>query len=170
MSLPDSSFSLYLRQLYQEDNRLVVILEIEQRKGGCFSMVEEKLLNLSIDTTNCNHELPATYFVVQDIEMEQGQPIPWWLKNVNHVCSDKEIPLFDEKTCIYNGKLKVPNQFHPEHYEILEGQAIKRTISSPLETNAIKVSDISMFPSSTNNSSKNNSLETNDSYFQCTII
>ena len=34
MSLPDSSFSLYLRKIYEESKGLIVILEVENRGKG----------------------------------------------------------------------------------------------------------------------------------------
>ncbi|AUH72801.1 hypothetical protein [Legionella sainthelensi] len=169
MSLPDSSFSLYLRQLHEESNRLVVILEVvESDVGFSFSMVQDMFLNLII-YTKCNHELPVICFVIQDTEPN------YWLEKVNHVRSNKEIILSADAICIYNGELKVPKQFMmvPKYYEIHNGQAIETTINSPQET---KVSNTGMFSSSKNDTDdtkngKDDTVEADKSYFsQCTII
>lgn len=156
MSLPDSSYDLCLRKVYEEDDRLVVILEIEQEGGG-FCAIQDMSLNLVIDLAKSVQKLPVTYFVVQDIQEEiesirKHQPdwSPWWLKTVNHVQSDKSITISNRATCLYDGKLMIPSQFGEGHYgyEISNGCATKSTVRIENTTTQARASDIGVFATS----------------------
>jgi len=155
MSLPDSSYDLFLRKVYEESDRLVVILEIEQGGGDLgFCAIQDMLLNLTINLARSTQKLPVTYFVVQDIQKQienirKHQPdwSPWWLEKVNHVQSDNSITISDRATCLYDGKLTVPSEGY-YGYQIIYGYAIKGTVRTESATTQARVSDIGVFSTS----------------------
>lgn len=146
----DSSYKLLLREIYEETEKLVVLLVIEEDKSGFADLAFQRVaVDLKVELKTSTQVLPVTYLFMESIKDEPNSTLPG-SEERNSVKSKESLGINADATCLYKGRLNIPTLFaegmQPKVFEIIDGDASEVVIKVQSVAQA-KASDIGVFAS-----------------------
>jgi len=127
--------SLYLRKIYQERDRLIVILEVKHASGGPL-VVRQKSLNLTIELIDAHRKLPVNIFIIDPRASDEvnGQKCATYVQSIDLINIQKNA------CCLYNGEYAVRSKrFYSDgnrsveekvYTHIIEGEISEQTVTT----------------------------------------